>query len=58
MDNVKGKKIHLRDNLLNEVGTQVGLYSKEDCLVPKYPNSCCNNLDNPSKEIMLKFIIR
>ena len=38
MDNVKGQKIHLGDNLLDEVRTQVGLHSKEDYLVPKYTN--------------------
>ena len=45
MDNVKGQKIHLGDNLLDEVGTQVGIDSKEDCLVPKYTYSRCNNLE-------------
>ena len=35
MDNVKGQKIHLGHNLLDEVGTQVGFHSKKDCLVPK-----------------------
>ena len=44
-DNVKGQKIHLGDNLLDEVETQVGLHSKEDCLVPKYINSRCDSLN-------------
>ena len=43
-DNVKGQKIHLGDNLLDEVETQVGLRSKEDFLMPKYTNSHCDNL--------------
>ena len=45
MDNVKGQKIHLGDNLLDKVGTQVGLHSKQDCLVPKYTNSHCDSLE-------------
>ena len=45
MDNVKYQKIPLEDNLLDEVGTQVGFHSKEDCLVPKYANSCCDRLE-------------
>ena len=45
MDNVKGQKIHLRDNLLDEVGTQVELHSKEDYLMPKYTNSHCDGLE-------------
>ena len=44
MDNVKGQKIHLGDNLLDEVGTRVRLHFKEDCLMPKYTNFCCDNL--------------
>ena len=44
MDNVKDHKIYLGDNLLYEVGTQVRLNSKEDFLVPKYTNSCCDSL--------------
>ena len=32
LNNVKGQKIHLGDNLLDEVGTQVGLYSKRGLL--------------------------
>ena len=45
MDNVKGKKIHIGNNLLDEVRTQVGLHSKEDCLVPNYTNSHCDSLE-------------
>ena len=45
MDNVKSKKIHLGDNLLDEVGTQVELPFKADCLVPKYTNSHCESLE-------------
>ena len=45
MDNVKGQKIHLGDNLLDEVGTQVGLHTKEDFLVLKYTNSRCDSLE-------------
>ena len=45
MDYVKGQKIHLGDNLLDEVGTQVGLHSKKDCLGLKYTNSHCDSLE-------------
>ena len=45
MDNVKGQKIHLGDNLLDEVVTQLGLHSKVDFLVPKYTNSLCDSLE-------------
>ena len=44
MDNIRGQKIYLGDNLLDEVGTQVGLLFKEDFLVSKYTNSCCDSL--------------
>ena len=45
MDNVKSHKIHLGDNFLDEVRTQVRLHSKEDCLVPKHTNnSHCDSL--------------
>ena len=45
MDNVTSKKFHQGDDLLDEVGTQVRLHSKEDCLVPKYTNLCRDNLE-------------
>ena len=45
MDNVKGHKIHIGDNLLDEVETQVGLHSKEVCLVPRYTNLHCDSLE-------------
>ena len=45
MDNVKGQKIHIGDNPLDEVGTQVGLHCKEDCLGPNYTNSHCDSLE-------------
>ena len=44
-DNVKDKKIHLGDNLLDEVRTQVGLHSKEEYLVVKDTNSHYDNLE-------------
>ena len=50
MDNVKDQKIYLGDNLLDEIRTQVRLHSKNDCLVPKYVNSC---YDSP-KIILVK----
>ena len=28
---------------MDEVGIQVGFYSKEDCLVPKYTNFHCDS---------------
>ena len=45
IDNVKGQKIHLGDNLSDEVRKQVELDSKEYCLMPKYTNSNCNSME-------------
>ena len=45
MNNVKGQKIHLGDNISDEVGTQVGLHSKRGLLFLMYNNSHCASLE-------------
>ena len=60
MDNVKGQRIHVGDNLLvsqTRVETQVELQFTENCLMPKSPKFPCDSLRTILvKKIMLEII--